>query len=311
MDSVTHTQAPGLPVGAPPGADTLRWVADCLGPGSSVKMVRPLAGGVSHVNHALLVESGSGTAHRLVLRQWRRAGFAFTDPEFSIEREIAALALLAGSEIPTPSLVAADTSGAYCEVPTLVITRLTGHPPRPSRADLPEYLIQLAAALLSVHAVGGGSTMPPYTPYNRLEQRRPPRHAARTALWERAMSVVGGPPPAATPHFIHRDYHPDNTLWSYGRLTGVVDWSTASYGPIAVDIAHMRWNLVVDYGIEAADRFLSAFDQVRGGYLHDPYWDLRCVVDLLPESENGEISEPETRLLEDYLEHLLALLTSV
>lgn len=306
-----HTQAPGLPVGTPPGADTLRWVEDCLGPGSTIKMVRPLAGGVAHVNHALLVESGSGTAHRLVLRQWRRADCALADPEFSIEREIAALALLAGSPIPTPSLVAADTSGAHCDVPTLLITRLDGHPPRPSQSDLPEYLIQLAAALLSVHSLSGASTMPPYTPYNRLEDRLPPRLAARPAVWEQAMNVVAGPTPAAAPRFIHRDYHPDNTLWSNGRLTGVVDWSNASYGPIAIDIAHMRWNLVLDYDLAAADRFLSAFDQVQGGYDHDPYWDLRCVVDLLPESENGPLDEEKVLLLEDYLERLLSLLTSV
>lgn len=311
MDSVTRTHAPGLPIGPPPGADTLRWVEQCLGPGSSIKMLRPLAGGTAHINHALLVESGSGTAHRLVLRQWRRADCAVADPEFSIEREIAALALLAGSELPTPALVAADTSGAYCDVPTLLITRLAGHPPRPSSADLPEYLIQLAAALLSVHSVGGAATMPPYAPYNRLEQRSAPRHTSRPAIWEQAMSVVAGPPPEAAPCFIHRDYQPDNTLWSYGRLTGVIDWSTASYGPIAVDIAHMRWNLVVRYGIAAADRFLAAFDQVRGGYEHDPYWDLRCVVDLLPESGNGLMSEAEVSILEDYLERLLAMFTSV
>jgi aminoglycoside phosphotransferase (APT) family kinase protein len=308
---VTNTQAPGLPVGAPPGADALRWVEECLGPGSKVKMIRPLTGGTAHVNHALIVESGSGTAHRLVLRQWRRADCAISDPEFSVEREIAALALLAGSEIPTPSLVAADTSGAYCDVPTLLITRLDGHPPRPAEADLPEYLIQLAAALLAVHSVGGASTMPPYAPYNRLEQRVPPRSAGRPAIWEQAMDVVAGPQPEAAPHFIHRDYHPDNTLWTNGRLTGVVDWSNASYGPIAIDIAYMRWNLVLDYGIEAADRFLRAFDQVRGGYQHDPYWDLRCVVDLLPEAENGPLERDEAELLEDYLERLLALFTSV
>jgi aminoglycoside phosphotransferase (APT) family kinase protein len=289
----------------------LRWVEDCLGPGSAIKMVRPLAGGVAHLNHALLVESGSGTAHRLVLRQWRRADCTLADPEFSIEREIAALALLAGSPIPTPSLVAADTSGAHCDVPTLLITRLAGHPPRPSQSDLPEYLIQLAAALLSVHSLGGASTMPPYTPYNRLEDRLPPRLATRPAVWEQAMDVVAGPAPEATPRFIHRDYHPDNTLWSNGRLTGVVDWSNASYGPIAIDIAHMRWNLILDYDLAAADRFLSAFDQVQGGYDHDPYWDLRCVVDLLPESENGPLDEEEVLLLEDYLARLLSMLTSV
>jgi aminoglycoside phosphotransferase (APT) family kinase protein len=308
MDVVSDPRLPTTD--QPPSATTLRWVEECLGRGSRVKLVRPLAGGVAHVNHALLVESRSGTAHRLVLRRWARRDSRLCGIEFSPEREIAALALLAGSEIPTPSLVAADPSGVYCDAPALLITRLIGHPPRPAPGDLPEYLIQLAAALLSVHALEGAATMPPYTPYNRLEVRLPPAHALRPRLWEQAFDVVTGPSPEAAPRFIHRDYHPDNTLWSYGRLTGVVDWERASYGPIAIDIAHMRWNLGLRYGVAVADRFLAAFDQVRGGYDHDPYWDLRCVVDLLPERGDSALDEAHVPLLETYLESLLAQLGS-
>ncbi|GAA2117652.1 phosphotransferase family protein [Actinomadura alba] len=291
----------------PPTAATLRWIEECLGTGSRVKLVRPLVGGLAHVNHALLVESRAGTAHRFVLRRWARREWSLTDLEFSPEREIAALALLAGCRLPTPSLVAADPSGAYCDAPALLITRLPGHAPRPASGDLPEYLIQLAAALLPVHALEGAPTMPPYTPHNRLTVQTPPRHATRPWLWERAFEVVSGPPPEAAPRFIHRDYEPDNTLWSSGRLTGVVDWDRASYGPIAVDIAHMRCNLGLRYGIAAADRFTADFDQVCGGYEHDPYWDLRCVVDLLP-GGGSPVLEADVPLLEDYLKALLAQL---
>lgn len=303
MDRVTHTQVPTLPTGDLPGAMTLRWVERCLGPGSEVKMVRPLSGGTAHRNHALLVESRSGNVHRLVLRRWP-VDWMIDDPAFSPEREIAALALLAGCEIPTPSLVAADPAGAHCGVPALLITRLLGHPPRPAPDDLPEYLIQLAAALLSVHALEGGASMPPYLPYNDLSLRRPPRHATRPELWERAFDLVAGPAPEADSYFIHRDYHPDNTLWAYGRLTGIVDWTNASYGPVGIDIAHMRWNLALRYGVQTADRFRSAFDQVRGGYDHHPYWDLRSVVDLLPDGR--QLSEAQVPLLEKYLECVLA-----
>ncbi|WP_433474635.1 aminoglycoside phosphotransferase family protein [Spirillospora sp. CA-142024] len=311
MDQVTHTPAPCLPTGAPPGHTTLRWVEECLGKGAEVRMVRPLAGGAAHANHALLVESRSGEAHRLVLRRWTShhtvpARRSYGDTEFSPEREIAALALLAGCEIPTPSLVAADPAGAYCDVPALLISRLKGHPPRPSPDDLPEYLIQLAAALLSVHALNGASTMPPYVPHNRLDVRLPPKHALRPGLWERAFEVAARPAPEAPARFIHRDYHADNTLWSYGKLTGVVDWSDASSGPIAVDIARMRRGLALRYGRPVADRFLSTFDQVSGGHLHDPYWDVRSLLDLLPEEDDRPMDEAQVPLYEDYLSNLLA-----
>ncbi|GAB3685894.1 hypothetical protein GCM10027589_54790 [Actinocorallia lasiicapitis] len=306
MDLVTTAKAPeaaarALPIGNPPDEGTLRWVQECLGAGSKVKMIRPLTGGTDHTNHALVVETRSGTPHRFVLRRWTS-----WDPEFPPEREIAALALLAGCEIPTPQLMAADPSGARCDAPALLITRLPGHPPRPAPDDLSEYLIQLAAALLSIHEVGGASTMPPYTPYNRLDVRQPPRQAQNPGLWEKAFDVVSGPQPEFLPRFIHRDYHPDNTLWAYGRLQGVIDWDKASYGPIGIDIAHMRWNLLLRYGLEAADRFASAFEQVRGAYEHNPYWDVRCVVDLLPEEDDHFLDERRTALLEDYLRELLA-----
>nr|WP_307797124.1 aminoglycoside phosphotransferase family protein [Actinomadura barringtoniae] len=376
---MTKSPALRLPNGAPPSRSTLRWVEQCLGQGASVKMVRPLAGGVAHVNHAVLAESRSGSAHRLVLRRWLPAHLtapaAPADPapnvasspnvasttdlaagpdlasttdlasasgsasrmpasrvpaiggptlsvspgfsagmmasgrggaEFSPEREIAALALLAGCELPTPSLVAADPGGAYADAPALLITRLIGHPPRPAPEDLPEYLIQLAAALLSVHALNGASTMPPYNPYNRLGVRLPPKHALRPEVWESAFDVAARPAPEAPSRFIHRDYHPDNTLWSYGRLTGVVDWSDASYGPVAVDIAQMRLSLVLRYGQAAADRFLAAFDQVSGGYRHDPFWDIRAVLDLLPEDSHRVLDEAQIPLFEEHLATQLA-----
>ncbi|GAA2633991.1 aminoglycoside phosphotransferase family protein [Actinomadura fulvescens] len=314
MDLVTQSPPACLPIGAPPSRATLRWVEECLGQGAEVRMIRPLAGGVAHVNHALLVESRAGSAHRLVLRRWlptspgrpHDAPFARGGSDFSPEREIAALALLAAAEIPTPSLVAADPAGAYGDAPALLITRLIGHPPRPAPDDLPEYLIQFAAALLGVHALNGASTMPPYVPYNRLDPRTPPAHAIRTELWRRAYDVASRPAPEAPSRFIHRDYQPDNTLWSYGRLTGVVDWSDASYGPVAVDIARMRLSLVLRYGKPVADRFLAAFDQVSGGYPHDPYWDVRCLLDLLPEEPGRTISEAHVPLIEDYLAALLA-----
>lgn len=313
MDPVTEpSSTPPRPHGDHPSAATLRWIADCLGPGSRVKLVRPLPGGVAHVNHALLVESRSGIDHRLVLRRWARPGPTIADLEFPPEREIAALALLARCEVTTPALVAADPSGAYCDAPALLTTRLIGHPPRPGPDELPEYLIQLAAALLSIHAVGGATTMPPYAPHNPLDSKRPPRHALRPELWARAFDVVSGPAPAgAGSRFIHRDYHPDNTLWSCGRLSGVVDWSTASYGPPAVDVAGMRWNLALRYGTEVAEDFRAAVRQVCGDHEHDPYWDLRAVLDLLPEHGDRTISEAQVPLLEHYLAATLARLGSV
>ncbi|RFU43171.1 aminoglycoside phosphotransferase family protein [Actinomadura logoneensis] len=331
MDLVTRSPALApalaLPVGAPPSPATVRWVRECFGRGAEIRAIRPLPGGTAHANHALVVESGSGSEHRLVLRRWlprdplapggipgvsgavgtsgSSAATVFADGEFSPEREIAALTLLAACEIPTPALVAADPAGAHCDAPALLLTRLPGHPPRPVPDDLPEVLIQLAAALLPVHALRGAASMPPYIPRNRLDLRQPPKHATRPELWERACEIASGPAPDAPSRFVHRDYHPDNTLWSRGRLTGVVDWSDASSGPVGVDVGQMRLRLALRYGVRVADRFRECFDQVAGGHDQDPYWDLRCLLDLLPEEPGRVLSERDAARAEEYLQTLL------
>ena len=96
--------------------------------------------------------------------------------------------------------------------------------------------------------------------------------------------VAAGPPPDDRACFIHRDYHPGNTLWSGGRLTGVVDWIGGSWGPHSVDLGHMRVNLAADLGLEVADRFLAAHRALTG-FDHDPWWDVASAVDCAPEME--------------------------
>ena len=85
-----------------------------------------------------------------------------------------------------------------------------------------------------------------------------------TPVWQQAAEAVRAVPPAASQTMIHRDFHPENTLWSRGRLTGVVDWTQASWGPPGLDLGHMRWNLVLDGGQPIADRFLACYQTLTG-----------------------------------------------
>ncbi len=116
--------------------------------------------------------------------------------------------------------------------------------------------MQLAEALVVIHAVDGRATkrIPGYRTYIDLTSAAPPRWSRRPQLWERALELASAQPPPGPRCLIHRDYHPENTLRSRGRLSGIVDWTSGSWGPAAVDIGHMRWNLAVAYGLDAAPR---------------------------------------------------------
>ena len=73
----------------------------------------------------------------------------------------------------------------------------------------------------------------------------------------------------ATATFIQRDHHAGNVLWSYGRVSGVVDWVEACVGPPAVDFARARLNLAAQMGVPAARRYAKC-----PGIEVDPVWDI-------------------------------------
>lgn len=292
-----------------PPERTLRWVEGSIGQGSRLASLRRLTLGGWHANHALTVIDRHETAHRLVLRRWARPEWAIEDPDFTAAREAAVLELLAESPVPAPRLVAADPDGKVCDVPTLLITRLPGGPPG-LPGDMEAFLAQLAKALTKIHSIDGPALarMPAYRNYYDLRCAEAPTWSGRPELWERALELGRSDPPEGGRCFIHRDYHPENTLWSRGRLTGTVDWTSASFGPAAVDTGHMRWNLALTYGLDAADEFLRQYRSLTGDLLDDqPYWDIITVLDLACDLDPDDWSDFDLRRLERYLEAVLEL----
>ncbi|WP_086706765.1 phosphotransferase family protein [Streptomyces antimycoticus] len=293
-----------------PEERTLRWACDVVGPGTLVLSSRALGGGRSHANHALSLRTGAGVVHDVVIRRWARPNWRETDPDFTVEREAATLELLAAAGLRAPRLIAADATAAACDVPTLMMTLLPGGPPTGGVAAEPA-LRQLARAAVEIHSVGApsGRRISPYRPYHDLRAPVPPRHAAAPGDWERAFAVVAAGPPSTAACFIHRDFHPGNTLWRDGTLSAVVDWTNASWGHESVDVAHMRWNLAAAHDLPVADRFLEAYRAERGGgFVHDPYWDLRTLVDLVPDDPVYPLHGEPLRRIERYLSRLLSVL---
>ena len=290
---------------ATPPAETLQWVRRQIG--GDVVGVEPLVGGTSHANHVVRLATRRGEVE-VVLRRWVRPDWAATDPEFSPDQEIATYGLLAaGVGVPAPSLLAADPGGAFCDVPALLLSRAAGRPFAGTATS--ESLGQLAAILPALHSAdpaGARSRLAPYRPYYEPDRLRPPTWAGSPAVWARAIEIATGPAPATTAAFIHRDYHQGNTLWLSGRLSAVVDWTSASYGPPEVDVAHMRANLAMSFGCDVADEFRHHYVEAGGPAAFDPYWDLRDAVDFLPELTSGERSNLELVRLEEFVARAVA-----
>jgi aminoglycoside phosphotransferase (APT) family kinase protein len=272
--------------------------------------VEPLGGGQSHANHVLRFDV-AGSMVEVVLRRWVRPDWHETDPEFSPAQEAATYGLLASSAVPAPRLLAADVEARDCDVPAILLTRAAGLRVLRTRDRRP-FLAQLASALPLVHAVDPEralATVPAYRPYYERDDLRAPAWARVPAVWDRAIETATGPPPDGPAAFIHRDYHPGNTLWAERRLTAIVDWTTASWGAPSVDVAHMRANLAMTFGVDAAEEFLAAYRDVLGGpVVHEPYWDLRVAVDFLPDLPPGRRRSVSVARLDGFVARAVARL---
>lgn len=284
-----------------------RWVIDVFGHGSQIAWARRLRLGSWHVNHALNVIDARGHVHGVVLRRWARSGWEADDPDYTVQREVRVLQLLQSTAIPAPAVIAADPAGERCDVPALLLTRLAGHPPAHADTESDGFCRQLAETLAAIHDIGAGAQsrlgLDSYRLYYDRAQATPARWMPATPTWSRAIATVRQPPPRTAMTLIHRDYHPENTLWSRRRLTGVVDWTQAAWGPPGLDVGHMRWNLVLDHGQAVANRFLACYQAANGRAVEDqPYWDLVSLFDLLLAGgdEPGDIDPDDLRVLEDY-----------
>lgn len=241
-------------------------------------------------NHLLIFADG----RELVLRRWARPGWDEDDPELTATREALVLERLAGTDTPAPELVAADPDAEHCDVAALLITRLPGAAPTGRPALGP-----LLGVLAQIHAVDP-TGIPEYTRYYEPERLRVPSWAEDRGVWEDAIALAHEPPPDLPQRFIHRDFHPGNTLWEGAELTGVVDWTTGSRGPAAVDLGHLRWNLVVDYSQRVADAILPHEE-------HHPYYDVVTALDVIAELPAGTPHDELLRL-EEHVARALAQL---
>jgi aminoglycoside phosphotransferase (APT) family kinase protein len=239
-------------------------------------------------NHLLVLADG----RELVLRRWARPGWDDDDPDLTAAREALVLERLAETTVPAPELVAADVDAAECDVPALLLTRVPGAPfeGRPPIGPL-------LAVLGEIHAIDP-SGIPPYRRYYEPDRLAVPHWASDPAVWERGVAIAHEDAPELPDRFIHRDFHPGNTLWEGPQLTGVIDWTTGSCGPVAVDLGHLRWNLAVDYGERVADAVLPHPE-------HHPYYDVITALDVVADLDTFD-DRTEVERLEEHVAHALA-----
>ena len=272
-----------MPAAWDPGATSMvAWIERAMGPGSRVTRIEALPDSAT-AKHRFDVTLVDGSTRRLLLRRFHDAQRLARDPWYVPAHEALALRLLADAAIPAPRLHAEDLEAAICDVPGLLVTWLPGEPGWRA-GDLEIYLARAADVLVAIHAVAvpPDVPLPRYAPYRQREPIVAPPFSSRPRLWDRVAELLGGPRPRQRETFIHRDYHPGNVLWDGTHVTGVIDWSTAAWGPPGIDLARMRLNLALHHGLGPANRFAQLYASSGGDpSARDPYWDLLDAADLV------------------------------
>lgn len=250
-----------------------------------------------------------------VVRVLDREAWLAEEPDLA-EHELAALTEAQKSGVPVPAPIASADQESGFGVPTVLMSLLPGEVFLP-KIPTDHWIATLAETLAKIHKYIPHDFGWHYTSWVDPKTLATPEWAQDSALWERAIALWNGPPPQSPFVFLHRDFHPVNTLWKDAKLTGVVDWITACRGPAGVDVGHCRINLALMYGPSTATKFLSAYQEAAPRFVYEPYWDLDTLLDSCmptptfyePWATFGLARLPTTTLctrLEDYLGSIFA-----
>jgi aminoglycoside phosphotransferase (APT) family kinase protein len=255
-------------------SDLVGWaavIAETL-PGASIRQVRRLGGGV--VAETFAVDATDG--HVIVKRYPRRRNE-------TVRLEWERLRFAQRVDVPVPRPLALDVEGRWFGMPALAMTRLAGRPDVRPR-DVDGWLQQLAYALVAIHATDTTGAGGPLLRPSAVQTWRPPKLRRPSALADRTVAAIQRrlPGVAWQPVLIHGDFHPGNTLWHGGRLTGIADWMESRLGPASYELAYCRADVALLLDRAAADRLTHHYAAVAGATPADvPVFDLICGLQAL------------------------------
>ena len=265
-----------------------------------------MLGGITSSVHRLSLRLPGGTSTQVVLKR-------YTDPDWGdtpamVTNEAAALTVVEAASVPAPRLLGASPDGAETDgIPSLLMTRAPGRVwLTPSDHDA--WIRQLATLLPGLHECAEGIST---RELRDLDAIAVPASASRRDVWIAARRVLATEPPPGKAVFVHGDYQHFNIVWSRGRLSALVDWSSSELAPPDVDVGHCRLNLAVLYSVDVAERFRLAYESEAGRRV-EPWRDIQQLLayddtwrDFIPVQVAGR-APVDVNGMTDRVEELLA-----
>jgi aminoglycoside phosphotransferase (APT) family kinase protein len=255
------------------------WAAELLG--SQVVDSEPLLGGMTTDLHVLLTAVGD----RAVLRRFPSPRWTTEEARGAAVREAWVLAHLQQTPVSAPGLVGVildDSKG-----PSILMEYVRG---RRYIGDGLDSWESIGAVLASIHAVRVPCDHPLPNETNAVVEGLQAgvlhRAEPHSALVEEARSSRPTLDHLRPGSLIHNDFSLSNIVFTDVELATVVDWTEASIGDPAWDLAFCRANTALSYGLEAADRLRDAYlRHAPAPIQHLPWWDLVATCRLAPDVE--------------------------
>jgi aminoglycoside phosphotransferase (APT) family kinase protein len=249
----------------PPSDEQLAVIVREVAPGAGVRVdaVRPLTGGIASAVHRVDLSTGVS----FVVRRFNAALPWHSDERVS--REASLLGSLAATPVVAPEVLFADVDGSATGCPMLVLSLLPGASIDPPGDEA--WATELASTLAVVHAQDAPFDAEPWLTFWVARDEIVPELAGfelSGPLWD-AIVAVRDEIVDDRRTLAHHDFHPGNTLWSAGRVTGVVDWPLAGRGYAAYDAVYCAFDISLSKGMAAGERFLRAYEAVAGETMHD------------------------------------------
>ena len=259
--------------------NTEKWLVNVLD-ASSIETITVLQGGISSDMYHIIVLDLYGNKKEAILRQITNEIWLAEEPDM-LQQEKEVLKICETLLLNTPRFIAADDA-VSCPYPSLLMTKL------PGEIDLipwdqQSWLNQMVLSLTSIHESDIKKFPYIYNSYHDPSRVQAPEWSEHKEKWEEIIHYARtkSVPQEDSYVFIHRDYHPNNILWTDGKITGIVDWINACIGPAGADVGHCRWNLAMIYDVMAADNFLQLYIANRPQFTYDVYWDIISLLDVL------------------------------
>lgn len=253
-----------------PSDDGLRKLAGSVSRGSRCIRIRRLRGGLGTATHVITLERRSGRTFDVVIKRFRR-------DQADVAREEWAKTVYAHRlPVTSPEPIAYEERDWF-GMPVIVISKLDGGPEL--AFDEPErWYEQIVDAMLAIGSVS--TTRLPAAVRGRVPGREfdIPGGLRRTPLVLAAFEEAKRLAPRALRQELvigHGDLHPGNMLWSRGRLTGLVDWSSCNLQFPTRELVYCRTELAVLFGAREADSLVGVYERRSGRVVeHLRFWDL-------------------------------------